>query len=348
MSSEKKEVSSRLEDIPGSALPEVTYCTFFDAGYLSKGLALIESIRANEDTNKIFVVCLDDFTFIHLQSRAMELNLQTTKLDELLKTFPELEKARRNRTAIEFLFTISPFVTLFCSMGRSENHVSIYLDADLYFFEDPKSVIKEIDGSSIAIIRHNYPWFLRHLEKKYGTYNVGLLAFRNDLEGRKVLNWWAKSCIEWCFDYPKDGKYADQGYLNHFSKISDSVKVLENPGFNLAPWNTASRKLSLNYNSVRIDNSDLIFFHFHGLKRSGDFWVSSQLNYYSPLPNRVFKRIYGRYVSHLMEIESQFINQIRPLSLIQRRGKGLRGLIANMFRAFFVKLSAVLGQAIKR
>jgi hypothetical protein len=278
----------------------------------------------------------------------MELNLQVAKLDELLKTFPELEKARRNRTAIEFLFTISPFVVLFSTMGRSERHVSIYLDADLYFFEDPKSVIQEIDGSSIAIIRHNYPWFLRHLEKKYGTYNVGLLAFRNDLEGRKVLNWWAKNCIEWCFDYPKDGKYADQGYLNHFSKISNSVKVLENPGFNLAPWNTASRKLSPHYNSVRIDNSDLVFFHFHGLKRNGDFWVSSQLNYYSPLPNGIFKRIYGRYVSHLIEIESRFINQPRPLSLIQRRGRGLRGLIANMFRAFFVKLSAVLGQAIKR
>jgi hypothetical protein len=177
---------------------------------------------------------------------------------------------------------------------------------------------------------------------------VGLLAFRNDVEGSKVLNWWARSCIEWCFDYPNDGKYADQGYLNSFAQISNSVKVLVNPGFNVAPWNTASRKISIQNSSVQINGKDLVFFHFHALKRSGDFWVSSQLNYYSPLPREVFKRIYGRYVSHLIEIETRFRNNRIPVSLIQRKGRGFSGLIASIFRLIFMKFSAMLGQAIKR
>lgn len=325
----------------------VSYCTFFDSGYFAKGTALIESIRSNGDTNEILVLCLDDFTLTYLESRASELNLRLVTLKDLMEEYPELEIAKNNRTKIEFLFTITPFVVKFALVGKLENHMMIYLDADLYFFGDPHVVIREIGNSSISIIKHNYPWFLRRLEGKYGTYNVGLLAFRNDDEGTKVVDWWASSCVEWCFDYPKDGKYADQGYLNSFHKISRSVKVLTHPGFNVAPWNSASGTISVENDSINVKGAELVFFHFHGLRLNGKLWVSSQLNYYSPMRSAIFGRIYGEYVRHILAIENRIGLRPGPIAPIQRNGAGLRGNLANLSRDIFTKLNIMFGQVIE-
>jgi hypothetical protein len=267
-------------------------------------------------------------------------------IGDLIGAFPELEKAKNNRSVVEFYFTLTPFVVKYALLGKPQGHIALYLDADLYFFQNPLFVVRSLENSSVALIRHNYPWFLRSLETKYGTYNVGLLAFKNNEDGNKVLEWWALQCVEWCRDYPENGKYADQGYLNKFATLSKNIQVLTNPGFNLAPWNSASSRLRLESNNVRVNNYDLIFFHFHGLKHVGKLWISSQLNYYSPMTRKIFLGIYGDYVQHLRSIESTY--QVTPGSanVVKRKGFGFRGLIPNAARTLFRALSIVLGQAI--
>jgi hypothetical protein len=330
-----------------SVIQNYSYCTFFDSGYLSRGLALIESVRSQGDQNEILVVCFDKFTQDYLESKREKLNLRLASLDDLTNQFPKLLKTKQTRSLVEFYFTSTPYVVQYSNLGKAPNHVSIYLDADLYFFGSPKVIIGDLGDSSVALIRHDYPWFLKSLEVKYGTYNVGLLAFRNNLEGKKVLDWWSEKCIEWCHDFPLDGKYADQGYLNSFAKLSKQIVELKDPGYNLAPWNTATRKPRIGSRGVEVSNSPLTFFHFHGFKRSGNSWVSSQLNYFSPLKRNVFDSIYGSYVEHLIKIEIKLEPLTPGLVLAKRDGKGLRGLIPNLVRAIFKAFSALFGQTIR-
>jgi hypothetical protein len=98
---------------------------------------------------------------------------------------------------------------------------------------------------------------------------------------------------------------------------------------------------------VEVSNSPLTFFHFHGFKRSGNSWVSSQLNYFSPLKRNVFDSIYGSYVEHLIKIEIKLEPLTPGLVLAKRDGKGLRGLIPNLVRAIFKAFSALFGQTIR-
>jgi hypothetical protein len=330
-----------------SLFKNYSYCTFFDSGYLSRGLALIESLRSQGDQTELLVVCCDKFTQDYLETQREKLNLKLASLDDLTNHFPELLHTKQSRALVEFFFTLTPFIVQYSHLGKAPNHVSIYLDADLYFFGSPNSIIRDLGDSSVALIRHDYPWFLKSLEGKYGTYNVGLLAFRNNVEGKKVLDWWSEQCIEWCHDFPMDGKYADQGYLNSFAKLSKQIVELKDPGYNLAPWNTATRKPRLGSLGLEVSNSPLTFFHFHGFKKSGNSWVSSQLNYFSPLKKNVFNSIYGSYVAHLMKIEVKLEALAPSLVLAKRDGKGLRGLVANLVRAIFKALSALFGQTIR-
>jgi hypothetical protein len=230
--------------------------------------------------------------------------------------------------------------------NKPTGHLSIYLDADLYFFDDPQRVIREIGDSSIAIIEHNYPWFLETLAKKYGKYNVGLLGFRNNQEGGKALDWWAGQCINWCHDYPEKGKYADQGYLNSLPKLSPNLMVLTNRAFNLAPWNTAASSVQLKRGKVFVGKNQLNFFHFHGLKKMGSFWVSSQMNYLSPLPRPIFNKIYKPYIRHLEENYKRTSISMNPRNLIERKSRGARGFMSRTARLVFAGLSLVLGQSL--
>lgn len=322
-----------------------TFCTLFDSNYLSRGLALIHSLRMHGDSSKIFITCLDMSTYEYLNPRRHELNIELIYIDELISSFPELKSAKNNRSKIEFYFTCTPFIIKHAVDKTPRDSFVTYLDADLYFFQNPKGIYDDLGGSSIGIIEHKYPWFLRRLEKKYGTYNVGLLAFLNDSEGNKVLNWWASSCIEWCHDYPSDGRYADQGYLNRFEQISNRVTVLRNPGYNLAPWNTATNKIELIEKQISVDGYPLTFFHFHGLKRMRRFWLTSQLNYFSILRPPLIEAIYEPYALLLEGLDTELSSDIRQKNTQLRKGTGLRGVVPNIARSVFAVLSLLLGQA---
>lgn len=329
------------------SLGAYSFCTFFDSGFYTRGVALIESLRNHGEINEILVVCMDEESKLLLEPLSISLNIRITAVENLVSNFPELAHAKGNRSAIEFYFTCTPFVIRHALGGKPPNHLVVYLDADLYFFDSPEKVIAEIEGASVAIVPHSYPWYLKSLEPKYGKFNVGLLGFRNDREGKKSVERWSNQCIEWCHDYPENGKYADQGYLNEFPGTVGGLKIIDTPGTNLAPWNTSSYYLKVKEGQVLVNGNPLGFFHFHGLKDSNGAWVSSQLNYLSPLSHSVFENVYRPYVNHLRIIGDKQKALKVPIGAIKRFSPGLRGHLARFFRAIFQVLSLVSGQAVR-
>ena len=124
-------------------------------------------------------------------------------------------------------------------------------------------------GNSVGIIEHRFPDELKHLER-YGIFNVGWLTFRRDSNGLSSLNWWRERCNEWCYVQHEENRFADQKYLDRWPSLFSGLRVIEHKGANVAPWNLAKHRPSLNGNVCMIGNEPLIFFHFHGLKHW--FW----------------------------------------------------------------------------
>jgi hypothetical protein len=162
----------------------------------------------------------------------------------------------------------------------------------------------ELRDGSVAIIPHRYTTRIARL-RKFGTYNVGWVGVRNDSEGKRVIEWWRAKCIDWCRDYVDGDRFADQGYLDSFPRLSPRVKIVENIGANLAPWNIGNYRIAVQEDLVVInDTFPLVFFHFQGLRKDlGYFIFNSHRQYRAPFPPIVRKHVYKPYVDELLSIE---------------------------------------------
>ena len=292
----------------------------FDSGYLARGLALIASLRRVGADDGVVLLALDDACAVYLRELEVA-GVSVMTVDELVGQEPALARARTSRNPVEFIFTCTASLVNAVLRGAGDDEWVVYLDSDMSFFRSPSSIFADAAHSSVGIIPHRYPRKLRRL-RKYGTYNVGWVMFRNDAAGRHCCTWWRDATIAWCHDYPEDGKYADQGYLDRFSEVCDRVVVLDDPGLNVAPWNLAGHTLTVEAGSVLVDGAaPLIFYHYQGLRRDGATWYPNLRPYRARLSRVVREAIYEPYIREIQAIEVgvHSINNGCPLALRSTR-----------------------------
>lgn len=279
------------------------YCTYFDHNYLSRGLALYRSLQRHAPGARLWVLCLSEAC--HQTLVALDLpELIPVRLVDFEAADPEVAATRAHRSTIEYYFTCTPAWMLFVLAREADAEWVTYLDGDLFFFESPAIIYRELEDASVAIIPHRYPPGLARL-RKFGTFNVGWVGARNDLEGIAVIRWWRARCIEWCHDVVDGDRFADQGYLNSFPRLFPRVAIIENIGANLAPWNIGNYRIDFRDGRVLIDaDRALVFFHFQGLRKALRWFIfSSHRVYRAPFSGAVRNHIYKPYVDELLAIE---------------------------------------------
>jgi hypothetical protein len=277
------------------------FCTYFDSGYFTRGMALYESLRQHCPVFTLWVLCLDEISLDELNRR----NLPGVKLispEELERATEGLAQARTNRSRVEYYFTCSPALPLFILKTVPQVDLITYLDSDLYFYADPECVFEELGTGSIGIIRHRFKPELAAVEQPYGIYNVGWVTFRRDEEALACLRWWRDRCIEWCFHRLEENRYADQKYLDYFPEKFRNVVVLEHKGANLAPWNIANYRISRANNQITVDGQPLLFFHFHGFRQINRLCYTTGLGKYKSRTHRsVLRAVFHPYITTLLE-----------------------------------------------
>jgi hypothetical protein len=289
------------------------YCTYFDHNYLSRGLALYHSLQRHAPGSRLWVLCLSEACYGTLVALDLP-NLLPRRLADFEAADPEVAATRPSRSLIEYYFTCSPPWMLYVLENEPDAEWITYLDSDLFFFSSPEPIYQELQDAAVAIIPHRYPAKLAKLYK-FGIYNVGWVGVRNDPDGIAVIKWWREECIEWCYDYVDDRRFADQGYLDAFLSRCARVKVIGNIGANLAPWNIENYRIECRCGQIWINEShSLVFFHFQGL-RKGLLWFifNSHRIFDAPFSGDVRNHIYKPYVDELLKIEKA-INSVVQVS----------------------------------
>ena len=318
------------------------YCTYFDRGYLTRGLALIDSLRQHGDDSEVWILALDEVVEAEFAQRALP-GVRVISVSALEAAVPELPAVKAERSRMEYYFTCTPLLVRYV-MDQSAPATSVaYLDADLWYFSDPASVFEAMGDGSVGIIEHRYPARLATRLAKYGRFNVGWVGFANDQRGRACLDWWGARTLEWCSDTPENGKYADQGYLDQFPQLFEGVTVLPSPGMDLAPWNTARSRIRLHEGGVVVDDEPLVFFHFHGLRRVGRWWVTAQLVYGEGIGSVLRRHVYAPYARALEHWASTTEAAPAPAP----RGTGLRGIMFRAQKSVLSAVSIVSGNAVR-
>lgn len=263
------------------------YCTLFDSNYLTRGLAMYESLKRYSDDFHLYIFAFDDRSFNLLK----KLNLEFVTVISL-KEFEDdtLLKIKEDRSAGEYCWTCTPSTINYC-INTYHLESCTYLDADLYFFSNPSVLIAEMQEKSVLITEHRYT-------KEYdqsvtsGIYCVQFMTFINDIRGMKALDWWRHSCNTWCYARFEDEKFGDQKYLDDWTTRFDGIHVLQNLGGGVAPWNIQQYKLE--------DKSfELVFYHFHNFKFLPNDKV--ELGSYK-LRKEDLKILYKPYLEHLTKI----------------------------------------------
>jgi hypothetical protein len=292
----------------------IYFCTYFDKNYISKFLTLKASLDQYTSEYTFYILSLDDFVYDFFKKNNFK-NVQLINLTDLEMAYPDLLAAKKNRSLIEYYFTLSPFLPIYIFKKLNVFEIS-YLDSDLYFFKNPSKFISESSDSSVVLIK-------QETNPIYGFYNVGWIFFNfNYNETREIVEQWGKQCLNSCSDIPNPAKnlYADQKYLDSWPQQLKKIKILHPEYSCLSPWDK-NITIEANIESV-------ISFHFHGLEIKNNYFVSGFSKYNKKISKKIIKNIYKPYLLQLLAIEKKYNLQnssIRGVSL-----KGLRGALTKM------------------
>lgn len=318
LSSFKRSQQIFLEDKSIQNTKNIAYCTYFDRNYIIKGLTMYYSLKKHNPGVKLWVLCMDKYTQ-DLLYRLNEKNIEILPLSDFEDE--QLLNAKKNRSKIEYYWTCTPSLPLYLFNKNKEYDYCVYIDADMMFYSSYDPLFKEMGNKSIYIVEHRYPKDQQYRNNRSGRFNVGILAFKNNREGLTCLKLWRRQCLDWCFWREEEGKMGDQMYLNAWPKLYRGLVISKNLGVNAAPWNIMQYRVSREFGRVKIDENDLMCYHFHKFRI---FPNSYALTDGYNLNSNIIKFIYAPYIKEIRNTLKIIKNIDANFNFFDKRGKNER------------------------
>src|ERR1039457_4932072 len=129
-----------------------SFCTLFDSNYITRGLAMYESLFKHCPEFHLYILTFDSIAttiLIKLNLPNVTIVTQTEFEDQ------ELLSVKSTRTNAEYCWTCTPSVIRYCILKYNLDACT-YLDADLFFYNNPKVLIDEMGAASVLITEHRY------------------------------------------------------------------------------------------------------------------------------------------------------------------------------------------------
>jgi hypothetical protein len=169
-----------------------------------------------------------------------------------------------------------PFIHKACSSGAD---VAIYLDPDTALFEKLDPLLDLLQDHDILLTPHlidpnDDPASIADNDlsaSRTGIFNLGFVAIRTTGEGARFAKWWNDRLLSYCYDDMPAGLFVDQRWCDHVPALFDKVKVVRDPGYNVASWNLSKRTVAVQKDGrITVNGSPLRFWHFTKLGPLGD------------------------------------------------------------------------------
>ncbi len=241
------------------------FCAIVTKSHLAHARALGTSLQAVHPEETFYVLVVDGgkqgFTGEPFQSVALsDLNDQ-----RLLKSMSFYY------TAYEFCCAVRPWFHEYL-MNNAGVSSLIFLDVDILLVRPVNEVFSLLEKSSIVLDAHlkvantsGEQVFGEKTILKVGLYNGGIMGMRKTSETLRFLDWWKSRLARHCRFSPEKHEMVDQLWLNFVPLYFKDVRLIDNPGINVAPWNLSERRLVMDHSgNIAVNGSPLCFFHFSG------------------------------------------------------------------------------------
>jgi len=169
-----------------------------------------------------------------------------------------------------------PFLLQACQSGAD---AVVYLDPDTALFGSLAPLEEWLERDDILLTPHlldpnDEPLAIEDNDVatlRTGIFNLGFVAIRTTGEGARFAKWWNDRLLTHCYDDIPRGLFVDQRWCDHVPALFDKVKVVRDPGYNVASWNLSRRKLAVDKDGrILVNGHPLRFWHFTKLGEVGD------------------------------------------------------------------------------
>ena len=284
----------------------INLTTVSDYNYLTKGIALHESLLNSSDDFILHYLCIDDKSY----DKLVECNFEKIKVynvSDLINSDETLMNLK-NSDYRYFCWSLASYFTNFL-MGRL-NLPLIYIDSDIFFHQNINELYSLMKEKSIGIFKHRQFFD----ERPEGFYNVGVCYFNNDGIGKHILNWWSDAVLH--KKHPNLATCGDQKYLDNFPIMCpDELFFDESNIGHGAPWlwQLYSYGKFNKYGDIVWNGIDqkLFFTHFSQFVYDDNNYIPSSMHHmYTPLSMYKeipeLKMIYDNYYDKLKNVTTKY------------------------------------------
>jgi glycosyltransferase involved in cell wall biosynthesis len=186
---------------------------------------------------------------------------------------------------MEFNTAIKPYMIQWL-LDHTDLDVVIYLDPDIQAYARFAAIDQAFAaGASVVLTPH----ITRPLEDgkdpndhhmlQAGVFNLGFIGVRRCDEARSFVDWWARRLATQAVADVRRNLFTDQRWCDLAPCFLDRLSVLKHPGYNVAYWNLAERKIVRDSEGGwTVNGQPLAFFHFSGANVERPHIVSKHQN----------------------------------------------------------------------
>ena len=212
------------------------FCTITTYDHLYKVYALRDSLLRYDNNTMLHVLMVDN-SKEQIHSEAIkgytidDLNGDIVVERIISKYHSDKDKLR---------WSLKPSFLRFL-LQKDEISKAIYLDNDLFFFNDYAFLFNHLDKHSFLLTPHYYARSPEHhqnwLEANFraGLFNAGFIGVNKNAVN--TLQWWAECCLYRCKKSAFRGTFDDQKYLDLIPVMCEDAMILRHQGCNVAEWN---------------------------------------------------------------------------------------------------------------
>ncbi len=283
--------------------------TLFDTSYFVKGIAMMQSAEKHSSYEiRWTVLAMDEVT----KQLLLQLNKKNLKVVTPVDIGPDFIDLKNSRTHKEFCWSGAAFLFDHLVKREPESSLMAYIDADCYFFDDIGKCFDELGNFfAIGIHKHNFSNKNLYLESIVGKFNVGVVIGRNSKDLSQCIGRWKEQVSFECTDKPSEGFYGDQKYLDEWPLLYNRLKIFENTGIGIAPWNLDNKLIDFSYQALKFKNN-LVVYHFHGIsimkKTKSTLHIRGAKGY--KIPFKIKKYLYEPYIKHILNIEENYFKEL--------------------------------------
>lgn len=238
--------------------------TIFAKNYLARARVLAESLRRHHPEVPLYALLWDEVEGCFVPEQEP---FRFVAAEEL--PIPDLPRFRFQYTCKQGAAAAKPYLLRWL-IGQGFESV-LFLDPDMWVLDGLEPCFEAAAAATAVLTPHilsplaGPDRIRRELNLlQSGVYNAGFLGVGGEPEALPFLEWWMDRVYSHCLPELAEGMYYDQRWLDLAPVFFPGVRILRDPGCNVAHWNLPEREVRLTTGRFTANGQPLRLAHFSG------------------------------------------------------------------------------------